>query len=121
MLNRAVVIIALVAAGEVIFALPFVVARVFRPTMLEVFGLTNLEFGTAFSLYGIVAMLAYFPGGPLADRFPARYLMTVALMVTALGGIGPVQSTTLISRSLIRVPVSKFLAATNSLGPTGCA
>jgi len=77
---------ALVAAGEMVFALPFVVARVFRPTLLDVFGLTNLELGTAFSVYGVVAMASYFPGGPLADRFSARRLIVAGLLATALGG-----------------------------------
>lgn len=76
----------LVFAGEAIFGLPFVVARVFRPTVLEVFGITNTELGLAFSWYGLVAMASYFPGGPLADRFPARRLMMVALLVSAAGG-----------------------------------
>jgi MFS family permease len=84
--NRILTMIALIAAGEIVFTLPFVIARIFRPTFLEAFGLTNLQLGTAFSLYGIVAMLAYFPGGPLADRYSARRLMTIALVVTALGG-----------------------------------
>ena len=78
--------LALITAGEVVFGLPFVVARIFRPTFLDVFGLTNFQLGTAFSVYGIVAMLAYFPGGPLADRFSARRLVTVALVATSLGG-----------------------------------
>jgi sugar phosphate permease len=78
---------ALVMAGEAIFGLPFLVARIFRPTLLDVFGITNLQLGTAFSVYGVIAMLAYFPGGALADRFPARKMMTVALVVSALGGI----------------------------------
>ncbi len=78
---------ALVTSGETIFLLPFVAARVFRPTLLDVFGLTNFELGTAFSLYGIVAMASYFLGGPLADRFSARRLMTAALLATAAGGI----------------------------------
>jgi MFS transporter, GlpU family, inner membrane protein len=80
------VIIALVLAGEVIFFLPFVLARVFRPTLLQVFDITNLELGTYFSLYGVVAMVSYFFGGPLADRFPARNLMAYALWMTSLGG-----------------------------------
>ncbi len=77
----------LIAAGEAIFFLPFVLARIFRPTVLDVFGLTNLQLGTAFSLYGFVAMLSYFAGGPLADRFSARRLMTAALVTTSAGGI----------------------------------
>ena len=85
-LRRAAVMTALIAAGEAVFLLPFVVARIFRPTFLDVFGLTNLQLGTAFSLYGVVAMVSYFAGGPLADRFSARRLMTAALVVTSLGG-----------------------------------
>ncbi|MEE8477633.1 MAG: MFS transporter [Gemmatimonadales bacterium] len=86
-LRRGLIIVALITAGEAVFLLPFVLARVFRPTFLDVFGITNLQLGTAFSLYGVVAMVAYLAGGPLADRFPARRLMTAALVTTGLGGI----------------------------------
>lgn len=85
--RQGLTIAALIIAGESVFLLPFVMARVFRPTLLEVFDLTNLELGTAYSVYGIVAMAAYFFGGPLADRFPARALLTVALVSTAAGGL----------------------------------
>jgi sugar phosphate permease len=87
MRSRFFVMFALVMAGEAIFGLPFLVARIFRPTLLDVFGITNLQLGTAFSVYGIVAMLAYFPGGALADRFAARTMMTAALVTSSVGGI----------------------------------
>ncbi len=77
---------ALILAGEAVFLLPFVVARIFRPTFLSVFNLTNLELGTAFSIYGFIAMVSYFAGGPLADRYSARRLMTLALISTSIGG-----------------------------------
>ncbi|QDT04096.1 Inner membrane protein YqcE [Rubripirellula lacrimiformis] len=86
-IRRSISILALVVAGEAVFFLPFVLPRVFRPTLLDVFGLTNLELGIAFSVYGVVAMLAYFPGGPLADRYPARKLMAFALLATSMGGL----------------------------------
>jgi nitrate/nitrite transporter NarK len=85
--GRGLSIAALIVAGESIFLLPFVLARVFRPTLLDVFGLTNLELGTAYSVYGIVAMAAYFFGGPLADKFRARTMLAVALASTAAGGL----------------------------------
>ncbi|MGD8480921.1 MAG: MFS transporter [Methyloceanibacter sp.] len=85
--RRILAITALVIAGESVFLLPFVLQRVFRPTLLEVFDLTNLELGTAFAVYGVVAMAAYFFGGPLADRFPARNLLAIALASTAAGGL----------------------------------
>lgn len=80
-------IVALIVAGEAVFFLPFVLARVFRPTLLDLFQLTNLQLGVAFSVYGIVAMAAYFPSGPLADRFPPRKLIVTALALTSLGGL----------------------------------
>ena len=79
--------ISLIISGETIFFLPFVLPRVFRPTLLDVFQIDNLELGTAFSAYGIVAMISYFFGGPLADRFSARSLMAWALVATSLGGV----------------------------------
>jgi MFS family permease len=80
------ILLLLILAGEAIFILPFVLARVFRPTVLEVFQLTNLELGLCFSVYGIVALVSYLFGGPLADRFHPRILMAIALVLTALGG-----------------------------------
>jgi sugar phosphate permease len=76
----------LIIAGETIFFLPFLLARIFRPTMLEVYDISNVELGTYFSTYGIVAMISYIFGGPFADRYPARKLMAIALWLTALGG-----------------------------------
>jgi nitrate/nitrite transporter NarK len=85
--HRILYMTGLILAGEAVYALPFHVTRFFRPTVLEVFGLTNTELGTAQAVYGIVAMLAYFPGGPLADRFPARKLLAWSLWSTAAGGL----------------------------------
>lgn len=84
---RILQVAALVVAGEMVFSLPFHTARFFRPTLLEVFGLTNTQLGDLFAVYGVTAMLSYFPGGPLADRFPARTLITASLVATAAGGL----------------------------------
>ncbi|MCZ6538172.1 MAG: MFS transporter [Gammaproteobacteria bacterium] len=85
--HRFLFMVGLVVAGEAVFALPFHVARFFRPTVLEVFALTNTELGAAQGIYGILAMIAYFPGGPLADRFSARKLLAFSLWMTAAGGL----------------------------------
>ncbi len=77
----------LILAGESVFILPFVLSRVFRPTVLEVFGLDNVQLGLCFSVYGIIALLSYLFGGPLADKYPPRKLIAVALWLTALGGL----------------------------------
>lgn len=86
-MSRVVLIITLVVAGEMIFGLPFHTARFFRPTLLEVFGFTNTQLGDMFAVYGVTAMLAYFPGGALADRYSARSLLSASLLATAVGGL----------------------------------
>jgi len=78
---------ALVISGETIFLLPFITSRIFQPTVLDVFGFTNFELGTAFAVIGTVGMLGYIPGGLLADRFHPRRLMAIALISTAVGGL----------------------------------
>ncbi|WP_163516312.1 MFS transporter [Gelidibacter japonicus] len=80
------IILLLIFAGEAIFVLPFVLARIFRPTFLEVFNINNLELGNCFSVYGVVAFISYFFGGSLADKYAPRTLMAVALFMTAIGG-----------------------------------
>ena len=67
--------------------MPFVIARIFRPTFLDVFQLNNFELGTLYSTYGVVALLSYVYGGTLADRCPPGKLMATALIMTAAGGM----------------------------------
>lgn len=76
----------MILAGEAVFFLPFVLSRVFRPTVLEVFHLDNTQLGYCFSVYGLVALLSYIFGGPLADKYPPRKLIAVALCLTGIGG-----------------------------------
>ncbi len=87
MLARFTLMLTLVLAGEIVFGLPFHTSRFFRPTFLEAFGFTNTQLGDVFAVYGVLAMLAYFPGGALADRFSARSLLTLSLVATAAGGL----------------------------------
>ncbi len=80
------ILILLILAAEAIFILPFVLQRVFRPTFLETFSINNEDLGYCFSVYGIVALFSYLFGGPIADKFQPKNLMSVALILTALGG-----------------------------------
>ncbi len=80
------IILLLIVAGESVFILPFVLARVFRPTFLAAFELTNLQLGYCFSIYGFVALASYLFGGVIADKIQPRKLMAIALWLTALGG-----------------------------------
>jgi len=76
----------LIFVGEVMFGLPFHIPRYFRATVLEAFGLSNAQLGDVFAVYGVTSTLAYFAGGPLADRFSARKLMAISLAATGIGG-----------------------------------
>lgn len=81
------ILLALILGGESIFFLPFVLPRVFRPTVIEALEITNTELGYFLSAFGVVAMISYFFGGVLADLFSAKKLMSFALWLTAGGGV----------------------------------
>tara|TARA_B100000767_G_C19745991_1_gene528532 strand:- start:755 stop:2023 length:1269 start_codon:yes stop_codon:yes gene_type:complete len=80
-------IMLIIFAGESVFALPFLLPRVFRPTFLDVFDLNNFQLGSCFSIYGTVALLSYLYGGAIADKYSPRILISVSLILTAIGGI----------------------------------
>ena len=79
-------ILLIILAGEAIFILPFVLSRIFGITFLEVFELSNYQQGVCFSVYGIVALISYLFGGSLADRYKPNVLISLALILTAIGG-----------------------------------
>ena len=70
MLSRFFLMLTLVLAGEIVFLLPFHTTRFFRPTMLEAYGLSNTQLGDLFAVYGVMAMIAYFPVGRWPTGFP---------------------------------------------------
>jgi len=86
-----------VLAGEAVFMLPFMLPRLYRPLMLEAWGLTNTDFGNAFASYGITAMISYLVGGPFADKYSPRVLLSASLVLTGLGSLYLVQFPSAIS------------------------
>jgi nitrate/nitrite transporter NarK len=77
---------ALVIAGEAIFLLPFILMRVFKPIIREAFLISDAQIGEAQALYGITAMLSYFFGGFIADKWTPKTLLSLSLFLTAFGG-----------------------------------
>ena len=77
---------ALIIAGEAIFLLPFILMRVFKPVIREAFIISDAEIGEAQALYGITAVISYFFGGLIADKWEARKLLSISLILTAIGG-----------------------------------
>jgi MFS family permease len=77
---------ALIIAGEAIFLLPFILMRVFKPVIREAFIISDAQIGEAQALYGITAVISYFFGGFIADKWEARKLLSISLILTAIGG-----------------------------------
>ncbi|TNE53401.1 MAG: MFS transporter [Bacteroidetes bacterium] len=84
--QRTFQLLLIILSAELIFILPFVLPRIFKPTFLKVFEINNLELGTCYSLYGIVALFSYLFGAYFADRFRPDRLMPLSLFLTSLGG-----------------------------------
>ena len=84
--RRWLIMTVLAFSGGIIFLLPFLFEVYYR-TVADALGLTNTEMGVLFSAFGVTPMIAYFPGGWLADRLSPRKLMTSSLILTGLAGL----------------------------------
>jgi len=73
-------------SGGIIFMLPFL-QEVYYIPLAQALDLTNTQVGSLMSVFGITAMLSYFPGGWLADRVSPRKLITVSLLSTGIAGL----------------------------------
>jgi MFS family permease len=85
--RRALMMASLILAGESIYMLPYGLRRDYEPAMLDAMQVSATELGWLTSIFGVLAVLCYFPGGWLADRISARKLLTLSLMSTGLGGL----------------------------------
>jgi len=85
--NQKISFMFIVISGEAIFMLPFLIPRLYRPLLLETWGLTNTDIGAAFSAYGFSAMISYIIGGQFADKFHPRKLISISLCITALSSL----------------------------------
>jgi len=72
-------------SGGVIFLLPYLKEVYYRP-LADALGLSNTQVGLMMSAFGVTALISYFPGGWLADRYSARALISLSLLST--GSLG---------------------------------
>jgi len=84
-IDKWLTIILLCLSGSIIYFLPFFSETYYVP-MKDAFGFSNTQMGILLSTFGTVSLLAYIPGGWLADRFSPRKLISIALFITALAG-----------------------------------
>jgi sugar phosphate permease len=85
--HRALTMLSLILAGETIFLPAFHLGRYFKTPLLSTFSIDEFQLGRLGAIYGVVAMACYILGGPLADRWSPRRLLTASLLVTALGSL----------------------------------
>ena len=72
-------------SGGIVFMLPFL-QEVYYIPLAQALDLNNTQVGSLMSVFGITAMLSYFPGGWVADRVSPRKLITVSLLSTGAAG-----------------------------------
>jgi nitrate/nitrite transporter NarK len=72
-------------SGSFIYWLPFY-SDIFYVPMQSAFGFSNTQIGFLSGTAGFASLITFIPGGWLADRLPARQLMSTALVITAMGG-----------------------------------
>ncbi len=83
-MNRFLQSLFIVISGEAIFMLPFLIPRLYRPLILEAWGLTNTDIGVGFAAYGVTSTLSYLVGGSFADNYNPKILISSSLGATAL-------------------------------------
>lgn len=84
--SRWVTMAAICLSGSAIYFLPFI-SEIYYIPMQNAFQFNNTQMGTLMSVFGTTSMIAYFPGGWLADKYSPRRLMTVALFICGLCGL----------------------------------
>lgn len=84
--RRWVIMTVLSFSGGIIFLLPFL-QEVYYIPLADALNLNNTEVGSLMSVFGVTAMLSYFPGGWLADRVSPRKLITISLLTTGASGL----------------------------------
>lgn len=72
-------------SGGIIFLLPYLKEIYYRP-LADALGMSNTQVGLMMSAFGITALISYFPGGWLADRYSARALIALSMISTGLLG-----------------------------------
>lgn len=83
--RRWLVMTCLCLSGGIIYLLPYL-REVYYLPLQSALGLTNTQLGLMMAVFGATAMVSYFPGGWIADRFSPRILISISMISTGLAG-----------------------------------
>jgi len=84
--RRWLIMTCLCLSGGIIYFLPHL-REVYYIPLRKALHLSNTQLGVLMSVFGIVSMVSYLPGGWLADRFSPRKLLTISLLSTGISGL----------------------------------
>lgn len=85
-LKKLIIVFIIGFGTTAMYSLPYM-KSVFYDPMREALNLSHKQLGDLLSIYGIVASIAYFPGGWIADKYPAKKLVLFSLVSSGLLGI----------------------------------
>lgn len=85
-LRCSLIMVILCASGGSIFNLPYLFEVFYKP-LQQATALSNTQLGSLMGVFGAVSMLAYSPGGWLADRVSPRKLITLGMVASGLSGL----------------------------------
>jgi len=78
----------LILAGESIYLFAYDLRRDYTKPLLDALQINNTSLGQLSAMFGVLALICYFPGGWVADRFSARKLLVFSLVTTGALGLG---------------------------------
>ena len=76
-------IVALGFAGGTIYLLPYI-RYTFYDAQIAAQGISNTQSSLMLTVYTIINMIMYIPGGILADKFKPKKAITISLIATGL-------------------------------------
>jgi predicted MFS family arabinose efflux permease len=81
--KQVLLLAALGFAQCMIFLLPYMQYTFYKP-MMAALRCSNAQLGLLLTIYGIVEVCSFLPGGWIADKFPIKKIITVSLVLVAL-------------------------------------
>lgn len=85
--NRTILIITILALSDLFVFSGVLYLRYIIPHFNQYINLSQDEFDFIVAIYGFVSLFSRIPGGWLADRFSAKKMLTLALIITGLCGL----------------------------------
>lgn len=84
--NRWLQLLVISAGAGIIYQLPYL-RYAYYDAMIKAFEVTNAQLGTMMSMFGLIMIFAYFPGGWLSDRYSNKLIMSLGQILTGAAGL----------------------------------